>query len=62
MTHPILAAVLSFLIPGLGQLYGGRFLRAVGFFVIAIVASVVFLPAGLVVAIVAAYDAYKLTS
>lgn len=34
-SHPGLAAVLSFVIPGLGQIYNGHFLRATFWLVIA---------------------------
>lgn len=32
MANPIVAAILSFFIPGLGQLYGGRLMRGVVIF------------------------------
>ncbi len=34
MASAILAAILSFFIPGLGQFYTGQFLKAVGLFVL----------------------------
>jgi len=34
MTKPGIAAVLSFLLPGMGQLYNGFFLRAIFWFII----------------------------
>ncbi|MCC7564722.1 MAG: hypothetical protein KO206_00365 [Methanomicrobiaceae archaeon] len=37
MASPLLAVVLSFFIPGLGQFYTGQFLKAVILFVLAIV-------------------------
>ena len=35
MASPLLAAILSFFIPGLGQLYAGHFLRGVLVFIVA---------------------------
>ena len=37
MANAILAVILSFFIPGLGQLYAGRFLRGVLVFVVVVV-------------------------
>ncbi|MDV0445106.1 hypothetical protein MmiAt1_06630 [Methanimicrococcus sp. At1] len=67
MANPILSAVFSFFIPGLGQFYSGSFFRGILVFVGAIVASAV----GVVVPIIGAlivlvywlwniYDAYSL--
>jgi len=41
MASPILAAILSFFIPGLGQFYAGHFLRGVGVFVISLILGAV---------------------
>jgi TM2 domain-containing membrane protein YozV len=35
MRNPGTAALLSFLLPGLGQLYNGKFLRAILWFILA---------------------------
>jgi hypothetical protein len=60
MNQPGIAAVLSFLIPGLGQIYNGDFLRAIFWFIVA--GAVWFLSAGLlgwVCHLAAAYTAYR---
>lgn len=66
--NPILAAILSFIIAGLGQLYIRRFYRATAFFLLEIITSYtafsIHLYLGsllnLLVSIIAAYDAYKI--
>ena len=70
MANAILAAILSFLIPGLGQAYAGDIKKGVIFFVIAIVLGLIlwFLfgtgtityIVALIYDIYAAYDAYQL--
>ncbi|WP_295610553.1 DUF6677 family protein [uncultured Methanobrevibacter sp.] len=67
MANAILAAILSFLIPGLGQAYAGDIKKGVIFFVIAIVIAIISFFTGfllsilsLIFAIYAAYDAYKM--
>lgn len=69
MANEILAAVLSFFIPGLGQAYAGDIKKGVIFFVIAIILAIVsFFTAfllsilSLIFAIYAAYDAYKMVA
>jgi TM2 domain-containing membrane protein YozV len=62
MAHPLLAAIFSFLIPGLGQLYNGRALRGLAFFIVAIIAVAIHPMASIPVSIVAMYDAYKLAA
>lgn len=60
MSQPGIAAVLSFLIPGLGQIYNGDFLRAIFWFIVA--GSVWFLTMGLfgwVCHLVASFTAYR---
>ncbi|MEA4957308.1 hypothetical protein SDC9_08387 [bioreactor metagenome] len=67
MANAILAAILSFFIPGLGQLYGGQGItKSIIFFIIAVILGIltttVFSFIGiisLIYAIYAAYDAYK---
>jgi TM2 domain-containing membrane protein YozV len=67
---PAIAAGLSLLIAGLGQLYTGKFLRGTIFILLEIVTSAVFFwihtETGLVlnvaVSLIAAYDAYKLAA
>lgn len=39
--NPGLAAVLSFLIPGLGQLYNGQFGKTIGVFVLGVIIAVI---------------------
>jgi TM2 domain-containing membrane protein YozV len=51
-----IAGVLSFLIPGLGQIYNGDFLRAIFWFVVSATLWLVML--GWVCHLVAAYTAY----
>ncbi|WP_298522180.1 DUF6677 family protein [uncultured Methanobrevibacter sp.] len=67
VANAILAAVLSFLIPGLGQAYAGDIKKGVIFFVIAVILAVASFFTGfllsilsLIFAIYAAYDAYKM--
>lgn len=69
MASPILAAILSFLIPGLGQALAGDVKKGVIFFVIAIViwiiASLIFKHwvvwvIDIIYALYAAYDAYQM--
>lgn len=67
MANPILAAILSFFIPGLGQAYAGDIKKGIIFFIIAIIiAIIVIFTVGLlgiislIYSIYAAYDAYKL--
>lgn len=67
MVNPIVAAILSFILPGLGQIIAGETKKGVIFIVIAIVLWALLLPTVfisgiilLIFAIYAAYDAYKL--
>lgn len=54
---PVLAAILS-IIPGLGQIYCGRILRGIGFFIASMVLSFVFI--GFLIWVLNIYDSYKL--
>lgn len=70
MANAILAAILSFFIPGLGQAYAGDIKKGVIFFVILIVLSLIILYVlggatwayiiSLIYSIYAAYDAYQM--
>lgn len=69
MVNAILAAVLSFFIPGLGQVLAGDIQKGIIFFVVAIVlwaiASLIFRSwivtlITLIYALYAAYDAYQM--
>jgi TM2 domain-containing membrane protein YozV len=66
MVNPIIAAILSFIIPGLGQIVAGETKKGIIFFVIAIVLGVLsaltlFISViYLIYAIYVAYDAYQL--
>lgn len=71
MAEPILAAVLSFLIPGLGQAYAGNINKGIILFVVAFLLSVIFiviLAKGslwpwiiyVIYELYAAYDAYQM--
>ncbi len=63
MANAIIAAIMSFIIPGLGQLYTGQLIKAIIMFVIWLIVggASLFLgiPISLLVSIYAAYDAYK---
>lgn len=56
----VLAAVLSFLITGTGQIYKGKVLRGLAFFIGVIIGSFFFLIPGLCVWIWSIIDAYNL--
>ncbi len=69
MANPIIAAVLSFLIPGLGQAYAGDIKKGVIFFIIMILFVVVGTwifnswvvhMLGFIYALYTAYDAYQM--
>ena len=70
MANAILAAILSFLIPGLGQAYAGDIKKGIIFFVIAIVIGLIIVYIlgsaswayiiSLIYSIYAAYDAYQM--
>jgi TM2 domain-containing membrane protein YozV len=63
MASPILAALLSFIIPGLGQFYAGYMIRGIIIFVFAnIIAILTLFMAYLPIMVVAAIDAYALAS
>lgn len=69
MANAILAAILSFLIPGLGQAYAGDLKKGAIFFIIAVILAVIAFMTGfllsivsLIFAIYAAYDAYKMVA
>ena len=63
MSSPLLAAIFSVIIPGLGQFYAGHMLRGIGIFILAVIVGII---TGLIgsplIAIVAAIDAYYLAS
>ena len=63
MASPVLAAIFSIIIPGMGQFYAGHMLRGIGVFILAVIVGII---TGLVatpaIAIVAAIDAYYLAS
>ena len=69
MTNAILAAILSFFIPGLGQAYAGDIKKGIIFFVVAIVLGIIFSLIfkywilriiSVIYALYAAYDAYQM--
>ena len=70
MANGILAAILSFIIPGLGQAYAGDIKKGIIFFVIAVVLGLIvsFVLNGatwgyiidIIYSIYAAYDAYQM--
>ncbi|WP_048148392.1 hypothetical protein [Methanolacinia paynteri] len=65
MASPILAVILSFFIPGLGQFYTGQFLKALLLFVLAVILGFLSLMTFgviilyLIIWIYSMYDAYK---
>ena len=69
MANPILAAILSFFIPGLGQFYSGNLMKGIAFFVVAIILAAVVLMVfkawlyciiSILFSLYAAYDAYNM--
>ena len=71
MANGILAAILSFIIPGLGQAYAGDIKKGIIFFIAAIliifIATFVFRMwiiyiLSLIISSYAAYDAYQMTA
>ncbi len=63
MASPLVAVILSFFIPGLGQLYTGQLMKAIVLFVLAVIfgaLSIIWIgiPLYLVVWIYSMYDAY----
>ncbi|MBT8508524.1 hypothetical protein AZH53_08915 [Methanomicrobiaceae archaeon CYW5] len=63
MASPIIAVILSFFIPGLGQFYTGQLLKAVALFVLALIFAalstiVIGIPLYLIVWVYSMYDAY----
>lgn len=63
MASPLLAAILSFFVPCLGQFYAGHMLRGIGLFILAVIVAILTAFIGcLVVAVVAAIDAYFLAA
>ncbi|KAF5046998.1 hypothetical protein DSECCO2_465030 [anaerobic digester metagenome] len=63
MASPLLALVLSFFVPGLGQFYTGQFLKAVVLFVLASVFAflstvLVGIPFYIIVWLYSMYDAF----
>ena len=69
MANAILAAILSFLIPGVGQAYAGDMKKGAIFFVIAVIFIILAFLTGFLSSIVslifkiyAAYDAYKMVA
>jgi len=63
MASPILALILSFFVPGLGQFYTGQMVKAVLLFLLALVCvalsfALIGIPLYLIVWIYSMYDAY----
>ena len=63
MASPLLAVILSFFIPGLGQFYTGQLFKAILLFVLAVVFAalstiLIGIPFYLIVWIYSMYDAY----
>ncbi|MCL7412530.1 MAG: hypothetical protein M8353_02805 [ANME-2 cluster archaeon] len=63
MASPLLAALFSLIIPGLGQFYAGHLLRGIGIFTLAVFIGIITgLSGSPLIAIVAAIDAYFMAS
>ncbi|MCP1661972.1 MAG: hypothetical protein D5R99_03015 [Methanocalculus sp. MSAO_Arc1] len=63
MASPILAVILSFFIPGLGQFYTGQFLKAIALFILAVIFAllssvIIGIPLYIIVWVYSMYDAY----
>ncbi|MBR1368179.1 hypothetical protein RJ53_01195 [Methanocalculus chunghsingensis] len=63
MASPVLAVILSFFIPGLGQFYTGQFLKAIALFILAVIFAglstvLIGIPFYLIIWIYSMYDAY----
>ncbi|TAJ45494.1 DUF5683 domain-containing protein [Methanofollis fontis] len=63
MASPLIAVILSFFIPGLGQFYTGQLLKAVVLFVLAVIFGwfstiLIGIPFYLLVWVYSMYDAY----
>ncbi|GAA5262661.1 DUF5683 domain-containing protein [Methanocalculus sp. MC3] len=63
MASPILAVILSFFIPGLGQFYTGQFLKAIALFVMAALFAglstiLIGIPFYILIWLYSMYDAY----
>lgn len=69
MVNPILATIISFIIPGLGQIIAGEGKKGIILLIIAIILYALYFVAGslvsilsLILSIYAAYDAYQIAS
>ncbi|MBN1195270.1 MAG: hypothetical protein JXA08_08010 [Methanomicrobiaceae archaeon] len=67
MASPLIALVLSFFIPGLGQFYTGQLLKAVALFVLAILFAalstmIIGIPLYIIVWLYSMYDGYTVAS
>jgi len=63
MASPILAVILSFFIPGLGQFYTGQLVKAIALFIMAVIFGylsiiIIGIPFYLIVWFYSMYDAY----
>jgi len=62
MASPILAVILSFFIPGLGQFYTGQLVKAIALFILAVIfgylSIIIGIPFYLIVWLYSMYDAY----
>ncbi|MCQ1537978.1 hypothetical protein FTO68_03105 [Methanocalculus taiwanensis] len=63
MASPILAVILSFFIPGLGQFYTGQLLKAIALFILAVLFAglstlIIGIPFYIIVWLYSMYDAY----
>lgn len=71
MANSILAAILSFLIPGLGQFYAGSLMKGIGLFVVWIIIALIitmifkqwiYYIVNILYSLFAAYDAYNMAN
>ena len=56
--NPLISAILSFVIPGAGQVYNGKAKKGVVIFIVACIGYMLLILPGLVVSLFAIYDAY----
>jgi len=55
-----LAGILSFFLPGLGQIYAGKTWRGIFFFIAVVIGYMLFVIPGIIIWIVSIWDAVKM--
>ena len=56
---PVLAAVLSFLCAGLGQVYCGKIWRGIGLFTLTVIGYCLYIMPGIILHIIVIWDAWS---